>query len=460
MPIVTGRSGRERPASWSWSARPGAGKSTVGRAAGRAARRRRSATPTPTSRPAPGKPISDIFVDDGEPAFRALERAAVAAALAEHDGVLALGGGAILDRGRPGQRCAGHTVVFLQVGPRRRGQAGRARRGPAAAARQLRAPAARRCWTPGARSTTRSPTVGRRHRRPRRREEIADERGAGRTASAVTGRSRVRAGSAVGGRRRRTTWSSARPARRAARAARRRRRGGSRVIHPAALRRAAERGPRRAERGRARRARCSRSRTPRRPRPSASPASAGTSLGAGRLHPRPTRSSALGGGAATDLAGFVAATWLRGVRVVHVPTTLLGMVDAAVGGKTGINTAAGKNLVGAFYEPAGVLCDLPPWRPCRAPSSSAGMAEVVKCGFIADPEILDLIEADPAAAVDPAAPELRSWSSGRSGSRPTWSAADLRETGGRSARDPQLRAHARPRDREAASGTAGGTAPR
>ena len=66
----------------------------------------------------------------------------------------------------------------------------------------------------------------------------------------------------------------------------------------------------------------------------------------------------VGGGATTDLGGFVAATWLRGVRVVHVPTTLLAMVDAAVGGKTGINTAAGKNLVGSFHEPAGVLCDL------------------------------------------------------------------------------------------------------
>ena len=67
---------------------------------------------------------------------------------------------------------------------------------------------------------------------------------------------------------------------------------------------------------------------------------------------------AVGGGATTDLAGFVAATWLRGVRVVHVPTTLLAMVDAAIGGKTGIDTAEGKNLVGAFHPPAGVLCDL------------------------------------------------------------------------------------------------------
>ena len=74
--------------------------------------------------------------------------------------------------------------------------------------------------------------------------------------------------------------------------------------------------------------------------------------------PAPTPSSASAGAPSTDLAGFVAATWLRGVRVVHVPTTLLGMVDAAVGGKTGINTAEGKNLVGAFHPPAGVLCDL------------------------------------------------------------------------------------------------------
>ena len=67
---------------------------------------------------------------------------------------------------------------------------------------------------------------------------------------------------------------------------------------------------------------------------------------------------AVGGGATTDLAGFVAATWLRGIAVVHVPTTLLGMVDAAVGGKTAIDTTEGKNLVGAFHPPSGVLCDL------------------------------------------------------------------------------------------------------
>lgn len=114
----------------------------------------------------------------------------------------------------------------------------------------------------------------------------------------------------------------------------------------------------------------------------------------------------IGGGAVTDLAGFVAATWLRGVDVVQLPTSLLGVVDAAVGGKTGINTAEGKNLVGAFHEPRAVLCD-PAWLASldRADLAS-GLAEVIKCGFIADPTILALVEANPAAATDPSAPVL------------------------------------------------------
>jgi 3-dehydroquinate synthase len=122
-----------------------------------------------------------------------------------------------------------------------------------------------------------------------------------------------------------------------------------------------------------------------------------------------TRSDAVvgvGGGAVTDLAGFVAATWLRGVRVVHVPTTLLAMVDAAVGGKTGINTAEGKNLVGSFHPPAGVLCDLDALDTLPPHDLRAGLAEVVKCGFIADPRILELVEADVAAATDAHSPVL------------------------------------------------------
>ena len=116
---------------------------------------------------------------------------------------------------------------------------------------------------------------------------------------------------------------------------------------------------------------------------------------------------ALGGGTVTDLGGFVAATWLRGVAVVHVPTTVLAMVDAAVGGKTGINTAAGKNLVGSFHPPHAVLCDLSTLQSLPEPDLRAGLAEVVKGGFIADPAILDLIEVDPVACLDVGGPVLR-----------------------------------------------------
>ncbi|MFC5911094.1 3-dehydroquinate synthase [Streptacidiphilus monticola] len=112
----------------------------------------------------------------------------------------------------------------------------------------------------------------------------------------------------------------------------------------------------------------------------------------------------VGGGSTTDLAGFVAATWLRGVRWVAVPTTLLGMVDAAVGGKTGINIAEGKNLVGAFHPPAGVLADLGTLESLPRNDYISGLAEVIKTGFIADPVILDLIESDPEAAKTPAGP--------------------------------------------------------
>ncbi len=123
-----------------------------------------------------------------------------------------------------------------------------------------------------------------------------------------------------------------------------------------------------------------------------------------------TRSDAMvtvGGGATTDMGGFIAATWLRGVPVVHVPTTLLAMVDAAVGGKTGMNTGAGKNLVGAFHEPSGVVCDLDFLGSLPEPELIAGLGEVVKCGFIADPEILALIERCPADALEPRSSELR-----------------------------------------------------
>lgn len=115
----------------------------------------------------------------------------------------------------------------------------------------------------------------------------------------------------------------------------------------------------------------------------------------------------LGGGATTDLAGFVAATWLRGVPVIQVPTTVLGMVDASVGGKTGINTAEGKNLVGAFWAPATVLVDLDLLEGLPQNEVLAGLAEVVKCGFIADARILDILEQSLDQAVDRESAEFR-----------------------------------------------------
>lgn len=102
------------------------------------------------------------------------------------------------------------------------------------------------------------------------------------------------------------------------------------------------------------------------------------------------------------MAGFVAATWMRGIDVVQVPTTMLAAVDAAVGGKTGINTASGKNLVGAFYPPRAVITDLDYLKTLPRDEFRSGLAEVVKCGFIADRHIIDVVEqAGPQACLEP-----------------------------------------------------------
>lgn len=103
----------------------------------------------------------------------------------------------------------------------------------------------------------------------------------------------------------------------------------------------------------------------------------------------------LGGGATTDMGGFLAATWLRGIANVNVPTTLLGMVDAAVGGKTGINTGVGKNLVGSFYDPIAVICDINYLSTLPELDYRAGLAEIIKCGFIADTRILRVFQEHP-----------------------------------------------------------------
>ncbi|MBW3602573.1 MAG: 3-dehydroquinate synthase [Actinobacteria bacterium] len=108
---------------------------------------------------------------------------------------------------------------------------------------------------------------------------------------------------------------------------------------------------------------------------------------------------ALGGGVVGDLAGFAAATWNRGVPVVQVPTTLLAQVDAAVGGKTGINLPEGKNLVGSFHQPVAVVADTATLATLPRRERRAGLGEAAKYGFVADPAVLELLEARPADAV-------------------------------------------------------------
>jgi len=100
---------------------------------------------------------------------------------------------------------------------------------------------------------------------------------------------------------------------------------------------------------------------------------------------------AVGGGAATDVVGFVASTYNRGMSVVHIPTSLLAQVDAAVGGKTAVNLGHGKNLVGTFHQPAGVICDVELLRSLPDAEFASGLAEVVKYGLIAEPSLLDFI---------------------------------------------------------------------
>ena len=107
----------------------------------------------------------------------------------------------------------------------------------------------------------------------------------------------------------------------------------------------------------------------------------------------------IGGGAITDLSGFAAASWLRGIDWVAIPTTVAGMVDAAVGGKTGINSEYGKNLIGAFHSPQRVIVDLQWLETLSDRDFSAGLAEVVKCGFILDTKILDRLKGKPLAEI-------------------------------------------------------------
>ncbi|GAA1417508.1 hypothetical protein GCM10009601_11640 [Streptomyces thermospinosisporus] len=361
---------------------------------------------------AEGRSISDIFVDDGEPAFRALEKQAVRRALAEHEGILALGGGAVLDADTRAL-LAGLRVVYLSMDVEEA-----VKRTGLNAARPLLAVNPRKQW--------RELMEARRHLY----EEVAtavvptDGRTPDEVAQAVLDALQLPAptGGATPGPRQEEAMPA--PVTRihvggtagtepydvlvgrqllgelagligtkAKRVA---------VIHPEAL----------AETGEALRADLAGQgyETIAVQVPNAEEAKTAEvaaycwkALGQSGF----TRTDVIvgvGGGATTDLAGFVAATWLRGVRWIAVPTTVLAMVDAAVGGKTGINTAEGKNLVGAFHPPAGVLCDLAALDSLSVNDYVSGLAEVIKAGFIADPVILDLIESDPQAARTPAGP--------------------------------------------------------
>jgi 3-dehydroquinate synthase len=109
---------------------------------------------------------------------------------------------------------------------------------------------------------------------------------------------------------------------------------------------------------------------------------------------------ALGGGVTGDLAGFVAATVLRGISFIQMPTTMLAMADAAIGGKTGINVGAGKNLVGSFYQPEAVLCWLPSLKSLDARELRSGMAEVVKSALIDGDEAVERVRDHASAALD------------------------------------------------------------
>jgi 3-dehydroquinate synthase len=361
---------------------------------------------------AEGRSIAEIFVDEGEPAFRAVEKQAVHRALAEHDGVLALGGGAILD---PDTRALldGQRVVYLSM------EVDEAvKRTGLNAARPLLAVNPRKQWrelmearrhlyeevaTAVVSTDGRTPeevTQAALHALeltavsgglppdPRPEDVMADQV----TRIQVSGTAGTEPYEVLVGRQLLGELGGliGPKAKRVA------------LVHPEAL----------AETGDALRADLAGQgyeaiaiQVPNAEEAKTAEVAAycWKALGQSGF----TRTDVIvgvGGGATTDLAGFVAATWLRGVRWIAIPTTVLAMVDAAVGGKTGINTAEGKNLVGAFHPPAGVLCDLAALDSLPVNDYVSGLAEVIKAGFIADPAILDLIEADPEAARTPAGP--------------------------------------------------------
>ncbi|MFH9422052.1 3-dehydroquinate synthase [Streptomyces sp. NPDC017529] len=398
---------------------PGAGKSTVGALLAERLGAGYRDTDADIEAGA-GKPIPEIFIDQGEPHFRELERRAVRAAVESHPGVLSLGGGAIMDEGTRAL-LSGLPVVFLDVQ-----LADAVRRVGLDAPRPLLAVNPRQRWrelmearrplyTEVARAVVgtdgRTPeevaeavldalqlhtTGGRDAGGGRRGSRRARERGTPVTEQAT----RIQVGGTAGtdpyevlvGRQLLGELAGliGKKAKRVA------------VLHPEALAATGE-ALREDLAGQGYEAIAVQLPNAEEAKTAEVAAYCWKALGQTGF----TRTDVIvgvGGGATTDVAGFVAATWLRGVRWIAVPTTVLGMVDAAVGGKTGINTAEGKNLVGAFHPPAGVLCDLAALDSLPVHDYVSGLAEVVKAGFIADPAILELIESDPEGAKRPDGP--------------------------------------------------------
>ncbi|WP_328722761.1 3-dehydroquinate synthase [Streptomyces sp. NBC_00247] len=357
-----------------------------------------------------GKPISEIFFDEGEERFRELERHAVREAVAGHTGVLALGGGAVLDEGTRAL-LAGHAVVYLSMDVEEA-----VKRVGLGTARPLLAVNPRRQWremmeirrhlyeevarvtvatddrTPDeiAREIVDALELPERDTTPGREKTAMTEQAPTRIQVAGTEGSapyEVLVGRQLLGELPRLIGD------RAKRVA---------VLHPEAL---AETGEAVREDLASQGYEAIAIQLPNAEEAKTVEVAAYCWKALGQTGF--TRSDVIvgvGGGATTDVAGFVAASWLRGVRWIAVPTTVLGMVDAAVGGKTGINTAEGKNLVGAFHPPAGVLCDLAALDSLPVHDYVSGMAEIIKAGFIADPVILDLVESDPEGARTPAGP--------------------------------------------------------
>ncbi|MFJ6614677.1 3-dehydroquinate synthase [Streptomyces sp. NPDC091289] len=357
-----------------------------------------------------GKPIAEIFYDEGEDHFRALERRAVEAAVAGHTGVLSLGGGAVLDA-ETRKLLTGRPVVYLSMDVDEA-----VRRVGLGAARPLLAVNPRRQWRdlmdarrPLYEEVARTVVATDEHTPEEVAQAIIDALelpegpaapGVENTGMTQQGPTRIQvAGSAgsdpyevlvghrllgelpqlIGDRAKRVA-----------------------VLHPEALDETGE-AVRQDLADQGYEAIAIQLPNAEESKTVEVAAYCWKALGQTGF----TRTDVIvgiGGGATTDVAGFVAATWLRGVRWIAIPTTVLGMVDAAVGGKTGINTAEGKNLVGAFHPPAGVLCDLAALDSLPVNDYVSGMAEIIKAGFIADPVILDLVEADPEGARTPAGP--------------------------------------------------------